>query len=55
MSINFDFDPCRFSIVLLLRFVRYLKEQLDMMLLQEHENAIQTLDVEQQMRFVSII
>ena len=51
MSINFEGNPCRFSIVLLLRFVRFLKEKLNMMLLQESEKVIKTLDVEQKLRF----
>ena len=50
-SINFDGNPCRFSIVLLLRFVRLLKEQLKMMLLQESTKVTKTLDVEQKLRF----
>ena len=51
-SINFDGNPTRFSIVLLLRFVSFLKEQLNMMLLQDGEKVSKTLDVEQQLRFV---
>ena len=50
-SINFEGNPRRFSIVLFLRFVRFLKEQLNMMLLQESETVNKTLDVEQQIRF----
>ncbi len=51
-SSNFDGNPSRFSIVLLLRFVRFLKEQLNMMLLQESEKVNKTLDVEQKVRFL---
>ena len=51
-SINFDGNPCRFSIVLLLRLVRFLKDKLNMMLLQENEKVNKTLDVEQKVRFV---
>ena len=50
LSINFDGDPYRCSIVLLLRFVRCLKEHVNMMLLQESDKVNVTLDVEQQMR-----
>ena len=38
-------NPCRFSIVLLLRFVRCLKENLDMMFLQESEKVNRRLEV----------
>ena len=51
-SINFDGNPDRFSIVLLLRFVRLLKEHLNMMLLKESEEVNKTLDVQQRFRFV---
>ena len=45
-SINFDGNPCRVSIVLLLRDVRLLKEQVNMMLLQEADKVNKTLGVE---------
>ena len=51
-SVNFEGNPFRFLIVLLLRFVRFLKEQLNMMLLQESEKVNKTLDVQQKLRFV---
>ena len=44
-----------FSIVLLWRLVRFLKDKLNMMLLQESEKVNKTLDVEQKVRFVWII
>ena len=50
-SINFVGNPCRFSIVELLCFVSCWEEQLNMMLLQEGEKVIKTVDIEQQMRF----
>ena len=52
MSINVEDNPCRFSIVLLLRSVRCLKEQLNMMLLQEREQVKKTLDAKPKLRFV---
>ena len=52
MSINFDGNPCRFLTILLLRFVRFLKEKLNMMLLQESEKVNISRDVEQKMKFV---
>ena len=51
-SIHFDGNPCRFVIVLLLRLVRFLKDKLNMMLLQESEKVNKTLDVEQTLRFL---
>ena len=48
---NFDCIPFVFSIVLLLRFVKCLNEQLNMMLLHESEKVNKVLDVKQQMRF----
>ena len=51
-SINFEGNPRRFSIVLFLRFVRFLKEQLNMMLLQENAKVAKTSDLEQKLRFV---
>ena len=51
-SINFDGNPFRFLIVLLWRLVRFLKDKLNMMLLQENEKVNKTLDVEQKVRFV---
>ena len=50
-SIKFGGNPCRFSIVLLLRFVRFLSELRNVMLLQESEKVNQAQDVEQQLRF----
>ncbi len=50
-SINFDGNPSRFSTVLLLRIVRFLKEKLNMLLLQESETVNKTLDLEQKLRF----
>ena len=50
-SINFEGNLRRFSIVLLLRFVSFLKEQMNMMLLQEREQVNIIKDVEQQLRF----
>ena len=51
-SINFDGNPNRVSIVLLLRFVSFVKEQLNMMLLQESEKVNKTLEVVQPFIFV---
>ena len=51
-SINFEKNHFRFLTILLLRFVRLLKEKLNMMLLQESEKVNNTLDVEQKLRFV---
>ena len=51
-SINFDGHPCRFSVGLLLRVVRFVKEQWNMMLLQESEKVSETLNLNQQIRFV---
>ena len=51
-SINFDGNPDRFLTILLFHFVRILKEQLNMMLLQESEQVNETLDIEQNMRLV---
>ena len=47
MPINFEGNPLRVSIALLLRFVRCLEEQLNMMLLQESEKVSKTLHVYQ--------
>ena len=49
---NFKGNPSRFSKVLLLRFVRFLKEQLNMVLLQESEKVNKTSDGEPKLRFV---
>ena len=54
-SINFEGNPYRFSILLLLRFVRFLKEYMNMMFLQEIKQINKTLDVEQKLRFILII
>ena len=51
MSINFEGNPRRFLTILLLRFVRFLKEKLNMMLLQESEKVTKTLDVKQKVRY----
>ena len=51
-SSNFEGNPRRFSIVLLLHFVRFLQEHLNMMLLQESDKVNKTLDVEQKRGFV---
>ena len=50
-SITFEYNPGRFSRVWLLRSVRFLKEQLTMMLVHESEKVNNTLDVEQHIRF----
>ena len=47
-SIILDCNPCHFSIISLLHFVKFLKEQMNMMLLQESGNLNKTLEVEQQ-------
>ena len=52
MSIRFEGTPCRFPIALRSRFVKLLKERLDMMLVQESEKVNKMLDVEQQLRFI---
>ena len=51
-SFNVEGPPCRFSIVVLLRFVRFLKEYVNMILLQEIEKVNKTVDVEQKLRFL---
>ena len=48
--VNFDSNPVCFSIVLLLHFVRFLKEPLNMMLLQESDKVNETLHVEHKLR-----
>ena len=50
--INFDGNLYCFSIVLLSRFVRFLRAQINMMLLEESEKVNKTLDIEQKSRFV---
>ena len=52
MSIHFEGNPCRFSIVLLLCFVMFLKEHVNMVLLQESEKVNETSELEQNLRFV---
>ena len=51
-SISFEGNPFRFSIVLLLRFVRLLKEYVNIMFLQEIEKVNKTSDVKQKLRFI---
>ena len=51
-SISFDRNFSRLSTVLLLRFVRLVKEHLNMMLLQESEKVNKTLGIELQLKFV---
>ena len=50
-SINFDGNPSRFSTVFFLHFVRFLKEQLNMLLLQESAKVNETLDVHNTLDF----
>jgi hypothetical protein len=49
--INFDGNPCCFLTILRLRFVRFLSELRNVMLLQESENVNISRDVEQKLRF----
>ena len=51
-SINFDGNPCRFLTILLLRFLRFFKEKLSMMLWQRSEKVNISRDVEQKVRFL---
>jgi len=51
MSLHFDENPCRFSTILLLRFVKFFEETLSMVVLQAIEKVNKTLDVEQKVRF----
>ena len=51
MSLHFDENPCRFSTILLLRFVKFFEETLSMVVLQAIEKVKKTLYVEQKVRF----
>ena len=51
-SIHFEVKSFRLSIVLLVRFVRFMKEQVSIVLLQECETVNETADVKQNMRLV---
>ena len=50
--INFDGNSCCFLTILLLRFVKFLSELRNVMLLQESEKVNISRDVEQQLRFL---
>ena len=54
-SNNFEGNPFRVLTMLLLHIGRCLKEQLNIMLLQESQKVTKTVDVEQKLRFTSII
>ena len=54
-SINFSGNPGCFFNSFFLHFVRFLKEHMNMMLLEESAKVNTTLDVDQQMRFVWMI
>ena len=55
ISLHFDENPCRFSTILLLRFVKFFEETLSMVVLQAIEKVNKTLDVEQKVRFSLIL
>ena len=52
---NSQGNPFRFSIVLPLGVVRFLKEQLNIMLLQESGQVTNTFDVDHKFRFTCIM
>ena len=51
ISVHFDENPCGFSTILLLRFVKFFEETLSMVVLQAIEKVNKTLDVMQTVRF----